>query len=223
MHTQQTHTPCKRLFSFVARFFRAFTTLTLVKPGKPWEREVWSLGLEARGRFPQPRPGASPAKRTLSSPHWDALACCSAPVPVPLSLGDRSRAPGFPHPLGLGPRRTPFSCNPVPNEKGSKRAKTAITATQPSAPRGLPWGPGPALDTHLPPPAAPAPAPAAPPPPAPAPGRSAILLRAGRRHLTSSCQLKTATSGANASPSTPRTGRRGGAVRPRDPPRPGEG
>lgn len=141
MHTQQTHTPCKRLFSFVARFFRAFTTLTLVKPGKPWEREVWSLGLEARGRFPQPRPGASPAKRTLSSPHWDALACCSAPVPVPLSLGDRSRAPGFPHPLGLGPRRTPFSCNPVPNEKGSKRAKTAITATQPSAPRGLPWAP----------------------------------------------------------------------------------
>ena len=44
------------------------------------------------------------------------------------------------------------------------------------------------------------PAPVAPPPPAPLPGRSAILLRALRRHLPSSCQLPTATSGANARP-----------------------
>lgn len=155
--------------------------LTQPRPGPPQSSGPSSPRplLPAPGRAHAPRPAAA----------------ASAPEPGTQEPG--ARAPAAPFGLGA---RTPLFLYPSSKAKGVEAGENRLNRQTPLA-GGCGAGPGLVLHTHLPPPAAPAPAPAAPPPPAPVPGRSAILLRACcSRHLTNSCQLNTATSGANGRP-----------------------
>lgn len=149
--------------------------------------------------------------------------------PVPPSLQDKSRAPGLHPPLRPKfPEDDPSSRSPVPREKGSAWAKTAITTDHPSPVPGLlsVCEARPAQVFTLtcrprqPPRQLPRPRRRQLPFPAAAPSCSGPAAAAAT--FPAAVSSRQPLPGQKQDPTSPRPGRRGGASRPRDPSRPGE-